>query len=146
MSIGGSIYTVSTDAARLDLDRLRRWLSDESYWAKGRTLETIRRSIENSCVFGAYDAAGCQVGFARVVTDFATFGWLCDVFVDGGHRGRGVGKLLVKSVVEHPELRDLRIMVLATRDAHELYRRYGAFGGVERPSGWMVRRVETTGG
>ncbi|MCX6099462.1 MAG: GNAT family N-acetyltransferase, partial [Candidatus Bipolaricaulota bacterium] len=96
-------YTVSTDKARLDLDLVHRWLSEVSYWAQGRSRDVVERSIEHSLAFGAY-LGDEQVGFARAVTDYATFAWLCDVFVDEGHRGRGVGKLLVRSVTAHPEL------------------------------------------
>jgi GNAT superfamily N-acetyltransferase len=108
------MYTISTDRERLDLDRIYRWLSEESYWAQERTREVVERSIEPSLAFGAYLGSE-QVGFARIVTDSSTFAWLCDVFVDTKHRRRGVGKLLVKAATEHPELRGLRLMRLATR-------------------------------
>ncbi len=134
-------YTVSTDKARLDLGLVHRWLSEVSYWAQGRSRDVVERSIEHSLAFGAY-LGDEQVGFARAVTDYATFAWLCDVFVDESHRGRGVGKLLVRSVTAHPELRGLRLMVLATRDAHGLYETYGGFDVVKTPERWMVRHVE----
>lgn len=134
-------YTVSTDRARLDLDLVHRWLSENSYWAQGRSRDMVERSIEHSLAFGAY-LGDEQVGFARAVTDYATFAWLCDVFVDEGHRGRGVGKLLVKTATEHPELCGLRLILLATRDAHALYETYGGFHVVKTPERWMVRRVE----
>lgn len=135
-----SPYTVSADPALLDLQKIHRWLSEESYWAEGRSLATVRASIEHSLVFGAY-CHGAQVGFARVVTDRATFGWLCDVFVDQAHRGRGVGKLLVGTVVAHPVVRSLPLMILATRDAHGLYEGHGGFHGIQKPSSWMARRA-----
>ena len=135
------MYTISTDRDRLDLDRIYRWLSEESYWAQERTRDVVERSIEHSLAFGAYLGSE-QVGFARVVTDFSTFAWLCDVFVDTKHRRRGVGKLLVKAATEHPELCRLRLMLLATRDAQALYETYGGFHVLQTPERWMVRRSE----
>jgi len=132
------MYTISTDPRRLDVDRIVRWLNEESYWAGGRPRGIIERSIEHSLAFGAYQV-GEQVGFARVVTDRATFAWLCDVFVDEAHRGRGVGKLLVQAATEHPDVRGLRLMLLATRDAQGLYERYGGFHVLQTPERWMVR-------
>ncbi len=133
-------YEVSTDATRLDVERVHRWLSEQSYWAQGRTRDEVERSLARSVSFGVY-CGGEQVGFARVVTDEVTFGWLCDVFVDEEHRGRGVGKLLVEAVTAHPTLGRLRMMVLATRDAHGLYEGYGGFHAIEKPARWMVRRA-----
>jgi GNAT superfamily N-acetyltransferase len=115
---------ISTDRSRLDLDLIHRYLSEESYWARGRSREATARAIEHSIPFGVYDR-GRQVGFARVVTDRATFAWLADVFVLPSHRGQGVGKRLVEAVLEHPELRAVRRWLLATADAHGLYRRFG---------------------
>lgn len=136
---GSAMYVVDTDKTRLDLERIHRWLSAESYWAQNRTRDDVARSIANSVAFGAYDAAG-QVGFARLVTDGVTFAWLCDVFVDTAHRGHGVGKELVRAAVAHADACGLRITVLATRDAQELYARYGGFRTVEQADRWMVRR------
>ena len=123
-------YRVSTDPALLDVDLIHRFLSEESYWAKGRSRQVVERSIEYSLNFGAY-LDGRQVGFARVVTDRATFAWLADVFVVAGHRGRGVGKQLVEAALGHPELAGISRWLLGTADAHELYRRYG-FRELER--------------
>jgi GNAT superfamily N-acetyltransferase len=117
-------YTISTDRARLDLDTIHRFLATEAYWSPGVARDVVERSIENSLCFGVYDGDE-QVGFARVVTDGATFGWLADVFVVSGHRGRGLGKRLVAEILEHPELRGMRRWMLGTADAHELYRRFG---------------------
>jgi GNAT superfamily N-acetyltransferase len=132
-------YLLSTDRARLDLDLIHDFLSHASYWAQGRPLEVVQKSIEHSLCFGVY-ADAQQVGFARVVTDFATFAWLCDLFVVESHRGQGLGIWLVECIVAHPDLRDLRIFLLATRDAHELYRRHGRFEALEQPGKWMARR------
>ncbi len=115
---------ISTDPDRLDIDRIHRWLSEESYWAQGVPLHIVQRAIDNSLCFGAY-AAGRQIGFARVVTDRATFAWLADVFIFDGFRGQGYGKALVQAVIEHPELQGVRQILLATRDAHGLYAQYG---------------------
>jgi GNAT superfamily N-acetyltransferase len=130
---------ISTDKARLDIERIHDFLCRSSYWAQGRSMEKVRASVENSLCFGAYDGLA-QVGFARVVTDCATFAWLCDVFVLESHRGRGLGKQLIQAVVEHPALRDLRLMILATRDAQSLYSEYGGFRTIEVGDRWMIRR------
>jgi GNAT superfamily N-acetyltransferase len=117
-------YLISTDPARLDLDAIYAYLSGESYWARGRSRDRIARAVENSLPFGAY-RAGAQVGFARVVTDYATFAWLADVYVLESERGNGLGKALVQAVVDHPAVSDLPRVVLATVDAHGLYEQFG---------------------
>lgn len=117
-------YEVSDERARLDLAAIHRYLSGESYWAAGISEGLVARAIANSLCFGLY-RGGLQVGFARVVTDRATYAYLCDVFVEGGHRGRGLGKWLVGCVLEHPDLQGLRRINLMTRDAHDLYRPFG---------------------
>ena len=114
------------------------YLYEESYWAQGRSIETVRKSIEHSLCFGVY-AAGQQVGFARVVTDYATFAWLADVFILESHRGLGLSKWLVECIVTHPDLQNLKNFLLATKDAHELYRRYGGFDILETQGKWMYR-------
>jgi GNAT superfamily N-acetyltransferase len=128
-------YTVSTDPARLDVAAIHEFLSTRSYWAQGRDFETVRRAVENSLPFGVYHGAR-QVGFARVVTDYATFAWLADVYVLEEFRGAGLGKWLVEVVLSHPGLQNLRRWILGTRDAHELYRRFG-FREVEQPQFYM---------
>ncbi len=115
-------YKVSTDPELLDVDVIQGYLS-RSYWAAERKREVIERSIENSLNFGVYHE-GHQIGFARVVTDHATVYWLADVFILEEYRGRGLGKFLIESVTGHPELNGL-LGLLATRDAHGLYRQYG---------------------
>ena len=128
-------FHVSTDPARLDLPLIHDFLAQRSYWAAGRPLEVVCRSIDHSLCFGLYER-GRQVGFARVVTDRATFAWLCDVFVLEAYRGRGLGKWLVECVLGHPALRGLRRVLLGTRDAHGLYARYG-FTPLEDPSRFL---------
>ncbi len=132
-------YLISTDKARLDVGLIHEFLSQSSYWAKGRPLEIVQRSIEYSLCFGVYKGAQ-QVGFARVVTDRATFAWLCDLFIVEAHRGQGLGKWLVACILAHPDLQTLRGFLLATRDAHELYRRYGGFEALPASDRLMVRR------
>jgi GNAT superfamily N-acetyltransferase len=132
-------YTISTDKTRLNLSFIHDFLKHSSYWAQERPFAVMQKSIEHSVCFGVYVSAQ-QVGFARVVTDYATFAWLCDVFILESHRGRGLGKWLVECVVAHPELRNMRLFILATRDAHELYQRYGGFQNLPEPERWMVRR------
>ena len=129
-------YLISTDPARLDVEAIHGYLSNESYWARGRPLETVRRSIESSLPFGLYSGDARQVGFARIITDYATFAWLADVYVLEAERGRGLGVWLVETIVSHPELAGLRRWVLATKDAHALYRRFG-FAELLRPERWM---------
>jgi GNAT superfamily N-acetyltransferase len=131
-------YTISTDRSRLDLEAVHRYLSDESYWAGGRARDVVERSVENSLCFGVY-RGGELVAFARVVTDYATFAWLCDVFVLDAHRGKGVGKWLIETVVGHPGLQGLKNFILATRDAHGLYERYGGFERVTQTPNIMRR-------
>ena len=117
-------YTISTDRSKLDVDLIHRFLSEEAYWARGRSREQVERSIENSVCLGAY-AGEEQVGFARVVTDKATFAWLADVFVMPEHRGAGIGRKLVEAALAEPELAEVYRWFLGTADAHDLYRRYG---------------------
>jgi N-acetylglutamate synthase-like GNAT family acetyltransferase len=131
-------YTISTDPDLLDIGVIHRWLSTESYWAEGRSRETVERSVAASLNFGIYAEGGEMVGAARVVTDFATFGWLCDVFVLDAHRGGGLGKALMAAIAEHPRLTDLQRIILATADAHELYARHN-FELMAKPERWMER-------
>ena len=122
------VYEISTSRDRLDIARVHRFLSTEAYWSPGVAREVVERSIANSLPFGVYTADGEQVGFARVVTDYATFAWLADVYIEEAHRGHGLGKRLVAEVLEHPDLQGLRRWMLGTADAHELYRRFGFDG------------------
>lgn len=137
-------YLISTDKSRLDVEAVHGYLSRRSYWAAGRTRETVQRSIEGSLCLGLYDPERRLAGFARVITDFATFGWICDVFVLDAHKGKGLGKWLVEVLVGLPELQGVRRLQLATRDAHELYRRYGGFTPLSSPEMWMERKMGST--
>jgi GNAT superfamily N-acetyltransferase len=128
-------FEISTDPARLDVDVIHRFL-ETSYWAKGRRRSVVERSIRNSLCFGVY-IAGRQVAFARVVSDRAVFAYLMDVFVLPEFRGRGIAKALMRSVLDHPELQNLRVFLLATRDAHHLYAPFG-FRSLAHPERWMA--------
>jgi len=132
-------YVVSDDPSLFDLPRAHRWISEESYWGKQIPYLTFATAIRNSLVFGAYAPDGEMAAMARVVTDRATFGWLCDVFVDEAHRGRGLGKALMASFKAHPDLQGFRRMHLATADAHDLYRQYG-FNDLTGADRWMEIR------
>jgi GNAT superfamily N-acetyltransferase len=129
-------HLISTDPTRLDLDAIHTYLSEESYWARGRSEETLVRAIENSVPFGLY-LDGAQVGFARVVTDYATFAWIADVYVLESERGQGLGKALVEAVLEHAAVRGLPRVMLATADAHGLYEGFG-FEALPRPERFMA--------
>jgi GNAT superfamily N-acetyltransferase len=137
MSTNDSSFQVSTDQSRLDIPLIYRYLSEQSTWAVGISRPVVERAIENSLCFGGY-VDGRQIAFARVVTDYATFGNLVDVFVVPEYRGRGYGKLLMRTVMEHPSLQKLRRFTLATTDAHGLYERFG-FTPLQRPETMMER-------
>ena len=117
-------YEVSHDPARLDLGVIHAFLAQDSYWAKGIPRDMVERSVAHSLCFGVY-REDAQVGFARIVTDRATFALLADVFVLEAHRGKGLSKWLMQAVIAHPDLQGLRRMLLLTSDAHELYRQFG---------------------
>lgn len=138
-------YRISADKSNLDETVIHDYLSRNSYWAVGRSLATVRSSIEHSLCFGVWHDQE-QVGFARVVTDYATFAWLCDVFILADHRGRGLGKWLIQTVMAHPALEGIRLTLLATRDAHGLYDRYGGFTQLEETSKWMSRATAAADG
>ena len=130
-------FTISTDDALLDISVIHDFIANQSYWGQGRQVETVQRTLDHSLNFGVY-LGDQQIGFARIVTDFATFAWVADVFILEAHRGRGLSKWLMKTILEHPELQEFRRWVLATKDAHELYRRFG-FHELKRPERWMER-------
>jgi GNAT superfamily N-acetyltransferase len=129
-------FVISTDPSRLDVDAIANMLT-RAYWASGRPRERTERALRNSLVFGLYEGEK-QIGLARVVSDFAIFAYLCDVFILEEYRAQGLGKWLMEMIFSHPDLQGLRRWTLATRDAHELYRRYG-FDSLTSPNGWMER-------
>ena len=134
---------ISTDKEKLDIRAIHSYLANESYWAKGRTLETVQRSIENSLCFGVY-LENRQVGFARVITDYAVFAWLLDVFILPEYQGNGYGKKLVEAIMTHNNLQGLRRWGLGTDDAHGLYKQFG-FAPLNKP-GNMMEILNKTGG
>ncbi|MDG4760772.1 GNAT family N-acetyltransferase [Micromonospora sp. WMMD710] len=130
-------HLLSTDPARLDLDRVHRWLSTDAYWALGRDREMVARAFAGSLPFGVYRPGdGQQVAVARVVTDRTTFAWLCDVYVDRAARGDGLGGWLAAAVRDHLAELGVRRILLVTNDAHEVYARVG-FTPLEVPERWM---------
>ena len=130
-------FTIDTDKERLDVDSIQSFLKNDSYWAQSRTREQTEAAIANSICFGLYQVER-QIGFARVVSDRATFAYVGDVYVIDEFRGQGLSKWLMETVIAHPELRGLRRWVLATRDAHGLYEKYG-FHELVHPERWMER-------
>ncbi len=131
-------FVISTDPGRLDLDLIHNFLTN-CYWAQGVPREVVARSIEHALCFGVYDGGGgAQVGFARVISDFATVAYVGDVFVLESHRGRGLGKWLMQCIAQHPALQNLRRWILTTRDAHGLYAEVG-FTAVKFPERYMER-------
>ena len=133
---------ISDDPTLLDRALIHRFLSEHSYWARGVPREIVDRSLAHSLCLGLYHD-GRQLGFARVVSDFATFAWLADVFVVGDHRGKGLGRRLVAAVLAHPRLQGLRRFMLGTRDAHGLYARFG-FKSLAQPERFMEIRPENS--
>lgn len=127
-------FLISTDKTLIDHDAVVRFLAN-AYWAQGRPREVILRSIEHSICFGVYDGRR-QVGFARVITDQATFAYLADVYIDAAYRGQSLGKWLVATIMAHPSLQRLRRWMLATQDAHALYRQFG-WTELKSPERWM---------
>lgn len=125
---------ISTDKTLLDIDIIYQFLSG-SYWAKGRPLEVVKKSVENSLCFGVYIERK-QIGFARVVTDYATFAWIADVFILEEYRGNGYSKKLLQTILEFRELQDMKRWILATKDAHKLYRKFG-FQPMRSPERFM---------
>ena len=131
-------FEISSDPSRLDLDVIHGFLST-SYWAQGRTRETVERALRNSICFGAY-RQGRQAGFGRIVTDRAVFAYLADIFVLPEYRGQGLGKTLVGAMLDHPDIRGLPAVLLRTRDAHGLYAQFG-FEPAARPEELMSLRT-----
>ena len=133
-------YSISTDKSKIDVEAIHDYLCHQSYWAKGRSLERVEKSIENSICFGLYDSNGNMLGFARVVTDHVVFAYLMDLFVFDEHRGKRLGTKLVKHIVEQPDLQ-VRLWFLATADAQGLYEKFG-FSSLDDPERYMFKRDE----
>lgn len=133
-------FTFSTDSSRIDRAQVHAWLSEQAYWAKGRAREVQDAAIDGSRNYSVWSAEGAQVAYARVVTDSATFAWLCDVFVDEGARGHGVGKMLVEGVIADLQPLSVTRILLATADAHGLYAQYG-FAPSEDPNRYMIKQM-----
>ena len=129
-------FLISTDPARLDVDAICDFLT-RAYWAKGRPRGRTERALANSLVFGVYDSDR-QIGLARVITDYSIFAYLCDVFIHEDYRGHGLGQWLMQTILDHPDLREIRRWTLATDDAHGLYRQFG-FDTLSHPENWMQR-------
>jgi GNAT superfamily N-acetyltransferase len=127
-------FTISTDPARLDIDAVCDFLT-RAYWANTRPRDRTERAIQNSLVFGVYEGER-QIGLARVVTDYSIFAYLCDVFIHEDYRAYGLGKWLIQTILDHPDLRDMRRWVLVTNDAHGLYKQFG-FTSIDDPEHWM---------
>lgn len=128
-------FYISTDKSKMDIETIHRYLSEESYWAKGISKEMVEKSVVNSFCFGVF-YNDKQVGFAKVITDFTTIAYLGDVFILDEFRGLGLSKLLMKNIMNHPELQGLRRWILLTADAHELYRKFG-WNNINDPDRWM---------
>jgi len=138
MEVKQAAYTISTDQDKLQLDVIHRYLTEEAYWTTGRTLEMTEKSIEHSLCFGVY-FHDQQVGFARVITDYTIFAYLCDVFILTEYQGQGLGKWLTETILKVLDDEGVRWTMLATRDAHELYEDYGGFQKLFLPEKWMGR-------
>lgn len=138
MELRHGVYLISDDPARLDVAAIHGFLS-QSYWSPHIPRDTVRRALANSLNVGAYAAGGAQVGLVRVISDFATYAYLCDVYVLAEHRRHGLARAMMTLTVGHPKLQGLRSWNLRTRDAHPLYARFG-FKRVDNPETYMVRR------
>lgn len=136
-------FSISTDRSKLDLKVIEDFLANRSYWARGRSRQTIEKTIENSLCFGVYTGEGKQVGFARVVTDYAVFAWIMDVFILEDFRGQKLSQRLMDAIVSHPGLQGLRRWGLSTEDAHGLYEKFG-FRTLSRPE-LMMEIVQPDG-
>ncbi len=138
MEVKRGDFTISTDREKMQVDVIHRYLTEEAYWTTGRTREMTEKSIEHSLCFGVYDN-GDQVGFARVVTDYTIFAYLCDVFILADYQGQGLGKWLTETILAVLDEAGVRWTMLATRDAHELYEEYGGFQKLYLPEKWLGR-------
>ena len=132
-------YLISDDPARLDVGAIHAYLT-RSYWSEGIPRDAVAQALRQSLCVGAYTPGGAQVGLVRVVTDYASFAWVCDVYVLEPHRGRGLSKAMLRAVMSHPRLQAVRRLTLATRDAHGLYAQFG-FTPVAKPESQMEKRL-----
>jgi GNAT superfamily N-acetyltransferase len=128
-------FTINTDKTKMDIPVIHQYIT-RSYWAEGIPVETIEKAVEGSLCFGVFHGEK-QIGLARVITDAATFAYLCDVFIDESYRGRGLGKWLMETILGHESLQGLRRIALTTKDAHGLYSQYG-FTPLPIPERWMI--------
>ncbi|WP_017730888.1 GNAT family N-acetyltransferase [Nafulsella turpanensis] len=133
-------FFISTDQSLLDVALIWDYLANHSYWARGRSRDTVEKSIENSLCFGVYTLQNEQVGFARIITDYSVFAWIMDVFIVEEYRGKGLSKKLMEEVMKHPSLQGLQRWGLNTKDAHGLYEQYG-FERISRPD-WMMEKTK----
>ncbi|WP_273566729.1 GNAT family N-acetyltransferase [Maribacter halichondriae] len=130
---------ITSDKSKLDIAFIHDYLSNQAYWAKGRSMELVKKSIENSLCFGVFTSDEKQIGFARIATDFVVFAWLMDAFIDEEYRGKGIGKYLIETIVNHHELINVNGIGLRTNDVHELYKQFG-FEEIPNPETWMLRK------
>ncbi len=133
-------YSISTDKSRLNVEAIHDYLCNKSYWAKGRSLEAVNKSIDNSICFGLYDSKGNTLGFARVVTDKVVYAYLMDLFIFEEFQGKGLGTKLVEHILEQKDFQ-VRLWFLATKSAHGLYKKFG-FSAVIDPESLMFKRDE----
>lgn len=140
MLMKNELYYISTDKSLINMEIVFNFLHNDSYWAQGRSRETVERSVTNSLCFTLLDSTDKQVGFARVITDYAVFAWLLDVFILDNYRGLGLGKKLITTIMEHPDLQQIKRWALGTKDAHGLYKKYG-FKPLAHPENMMERRL-----
>ncbi len=131
-------FHISTNKKLLDIEFIHDYLSNKSYWAKGRSLELVKKSIENSMCFGVFDESDKQIAFARVATDYVIFAWMMDVFVSDNYKGKGIGKALIDYIVNHKDLCNVKGIGLRTKDAHKLYKRFD-FSEIPNPHTWMLK-------
>ena len=131
-------YYISTDKTKMDLNFIHDYLCNKSYWAKGRSMDLVKKSMDNSMCFALFEGDR-QLGFGRVATDFVVFAWLMDLFIDPDYRGRGLGRFLLQQILKHPELQQVNGIGLRTEDAHRLYNKFG-FEQIESPDTWMLRK------
>jgi len=130
---------ITSDKSKLDIPFIHEYLSNKAYWAKGRSMDLVKKSIENSMCFGVFTSDDKQIGFARITTDYVVFAWLMDAFIDEEYRGKGLGKYLIETIVNHSELKNVNGIGLRTNDAHRLYEQFG-FEGIPNPETWMLKK------